>query len=153
MKKKVLNMIVCGLLVASLVFNGFQYSENQKLKEQHLATFQQEVSFTIQRLEGYQESGDEAEYTTAISHIYAAYVAVSKYDALTDNDEDLAPAYSGYIHDMWNKALFYPDTFKHIIDIVLEGLRAVKLDHDLTDLKTGAFISNWFTAENIDGKS
>ena len=136
MKKKVLNMIVCGLLAASLIFNGFQYSKNQQLKEQHLATFQQEVSFTIQRLEGYQESGDEAEYTTAISHIYAAYVAVSKYDALTDNDEDLALAYSGYFHDMWNKALFYPEQFKEITDEVLEALKAVKVDHELNDLET-----------------
>ena len=135
MKKKVLNMIVCGLLVASLVFNGFQYSENQKLKEQHLATFQQEVSFTIQRLEGYQESGDEAEYSTAISHIYAAYVAVSDYAWLTDHD-DLAISYSGYFHSMWNHAIFYPEQFKEITDEVLEALKAVKVDHELNDLET-----------------
>ena len=135
MKKKVLNMIVCGLLVASLVFNGFQYSENQKLKEQHLATLQQEVSFTIQRLEGYQESGDEAEYTTAISHIYAAYVAVSDYAWLTDHD-DLAISYSGYFHSMWNHAIFYPEQFKEITDEVLEALKAVKVDHELNDLET-----------------
>lgn len=135
MKKKVLNMIVCGLLVASLVFNGFQYSENHKLKEQHLATFQQEVSFTIQRLEGYQESGDEAEYTTAISHIYAAYVAVSDYAWLTDHD-DLAISYSGYFHSMWNQAIFYPEQFKEITDEVLEALKAVKVDHELNDLET-----------------
>lgn len=135
MKKKVLNMIVCGLLVASLIFNGFQYSENQKLKEQHLAAFQQEVSFTIQRLEGYQESGDEAEYTTAISHIYAAYVAVSDYAWLTDHD-DLAISYSGYFHSMWNHAIFYPEQFKEITDEVLEALKAVKVDHELNDLET-----------------
>ena len=135
MKKKVLNMIVCGLLVASLVFNGFQYSENHKLKEQHLATFQQEVSFTIQRLEGYQESGDEAEYTTAISHIYAAYVAVSDYAWLTDHD-DLAISYSGYFHSMWNQAIFYPEQFKEITDEVLEALKTVKVDHELNDLET-----------------
>lgn len=135
MKKKVLNMIVCGLLVASLVFNGFQYSENQKLKEQHLATLQQEVSFTIQRLEGYQESGDEAEYTTAISHIYAAYVAVSDYAWLTDHD-DLAISYSGYFHSMWNQAIFYPEQFKEITDEVLEALKTVKVDHELNDLET-----------------
>ena len=135
MKKKVLNMIVCGLLVASLVFNGFQYSENQKLKEQHLATLQQEVSFTIQRLVGYQESGDEAEYTTAISHIYAAYVAVSDYAWLTDHD-DLAISYSGYFHSMWNHAIFYPEQFKEITDEVLEALKAVKVDHELNDLET-----------------
>ena len=135
MKKKVLNMIVCGLLVASLVFNGFQYSKNQQLKEQHLATFQQEVSFTIQRLEGYQESGDEAEYTTAISHIYAAYVAVSDYAWLTDHD-DLAISYSGYFHSMWNQAIFYPEQFKEITDEVLEALKAVKVDHELNDLET-----------------
>ena len=135
MKKKVLNMIVCGLLVASLVFNGFQYSENQKLKEQHLATFQQEVSFTIQRLEGYQESGDEAEYTTAISHIYAAYVAVSDYAWLTDHD-DLAISYSGYFNSMWNQAIFYPEQFKEITDEVLEALKTVKVDHELNDLET-----------------
>ena len=135
MKKKVLNMIVCGLLVASLIFNGFQYSENQKLKEQHLATFQQEVSFTIQRLEGYQESGDEAEYTTAISHIYAAYVAVSAYAWLTDHD-DLAISYSGYFHGMWNHAIFYPEQFKEITDEVLEALKTVKVDHELNDLET-----------------
>ena len=135
MKKKVLHMIVCGLLAASLVFNGFQYSENQKLKEQHLATLQQEVSFTIQRLEGYQESGDEAEYTTAISHIYAAYVAVSDYAWLTDHD-DLAISYSGYFHSMWNHAIFYPEQFKEITDEVLEALKAVKVDHELNDLET-----------------
>ena len=135
MKKKVLNMIVCGLLVASLVFNGFQYSENQKLKEQHLATLQQEVSFTIQRLEGYQESGDEAEYSTAISHIYAAYVAVSDYAWLTDHD-DLAISYSGYFYSMWNHAIFYPEQFKEITDEVLEALKAVKVDHELNDLET-----------------
>ena len=135
MKKKVLNMIVCGLLVASLVFNGFQYSENQKLKEQHLATLQQEVSFTIQRLEGYQESGDEAEYTTAISHIYAAYVAVSDYAWLTDHD-DLAISYSAYFHSMWNQAIFYPEQFKEITEEVLEALKSAKLDHELNDLET-----------------
>ena len=135
MKKKVLNMIVCGLLAASLVFNGFQYSENQKLKEQHLATLQQEVSFTIQRLEGYQESGDEAENTTAISHIYAAYVAVSDYAWLTDHD-DLAISYSGYFHSMWNQAIFYPEQFKEITDEVLEALKTVKVDHELNDLET-----------------
>ena len=135
MKIKVLNMVVCGLLVASLVFNGFQYSENHKLKEQHLATFQQEVSFTIQRLEGYQESGDEAEYTTAISHIYAADVAVSDYAWLTDHD-DLAISYSGYFHSMWNQAIFYPEQFKEITDEVLEALKAVKVDHELNDLET-----------------
>lgn len=135
MKIKVLNMIVCVLLAASLIFNGFQHSENQKLKEQHLATFQQEVSFTIQRLEGYQESGDEAEYTTAISHIYAAYVAVSDYAWLTDHD-DLAISYSGYFHSMWNHAIFYPEQFKEITDEVLEALKAVKVDHELNDLET-----------------
>ncbi len=135
MKKKVLNMIVCGLLAASLVFNGFQYSKNQQLKEQHLAAFQQEVSFTIQRLEGYQESGDEAEYTTAISHIYAAYVAVSDYAWLTNYD-DLAISYSGYFHSMWNHAIFYPEQFKEITDEVLEALKAVKVDHELNDLET-----------------
>ena len=135
MKKKVLNMIVCVLLVVSLVFNGFQYSKNQQLKERHLATFQQEISFTIQRLEGYQESGDEAEYTTAISHIYAAYVAVSNYAWLTDHD-DLAISYSGYFHSMWNQAIFYPEQFKEISDEVLEVLKAVKVDHELNDLET-----------------
>ena len=135
MKKKVLNMIVCGLLAVSLVFNGFQYSKNQQLKERHLATFQQEVSFTIQRLEGYQESGDEAEYSTAISHIYAAYVAVSNYAWLTDHD-DLAISYSGYFHSMWNQAIFYPEQFKEISDEVLEVLKAVKVDHELNDLET-----------------
>lgn len=135
MKKKVLNMIVCGLLAVSLVFNGFQYSKNQQLKERHLATFQQEVSFTIQRLEGYQESGDEAEYSTAISHIYAAYVAVSNYAWLTDHD-DLAISYSGYFHSMWNQAIFYPEQFKEISDEVLELLKAVKVDHELNDLET-----------------
>ena len=135
MKKKVLNMIVCGLLAVSLVFNGFQYSKNQQLKGRHLATFQQEVSFTIQRLEGYQESGDEAEYSTAISHIYAAYVAVSNYAWLTDHD-DLAISYSGYFHSMWNQAIFYPEQFKEISDEVLELLKAVKVDHELNDLET-----------------
>ena len=47
MKKKVLNMIVCVLLVVSLIFNGFQYSKNRQLKEKYLAEFQQEISFTI----------------------------------------------------------------------------------------------------------
>lgn len=135
MKKKVLNMIVCGLLAVSLVFNGFQYSKNQQLKERHLATFQQEVSFTIQRLEGYQENDDEAEYSTAISHIYAAYVAVSNYAWLTDHD-DLAISYSGYFHSMWNQAIFYPEQFKEISDEVLEVLKAVKVDHELNDLET-----------------
>ena len=133
--KKVLNIVLCVLLVVSLVFNGFQYSKNQQLKERHLATFQQEVSFTIQRLEGYQESGDEAEYTTAISHIYAAYVAVSNYAWLTDHD-DLAISYSGYFHSMWNQAIFYPEQFKEISDEVLEVLKAVKVDHELNDLET-----------------
>ena len=135
MKKKVLNMIVCGLLAVSLVFNGFQYSKNQQLKERHLATFQQEVSFTIQRLEGYQESGDEAEYSTAISHIYAAYVAVSNYAWLTDHD-DLAISYSGYFHSMWNQAIFYPEQFKEITEEVLEALKSAKLDDELNDLET-----------------
>ena len=135
MKKKVLNMIVCGLLAVSLVFNGFQYSKNRQLKEKYLAEFQQEVSFTIQRLEGYQESGDEAEYSTAISHIYAAYVAVSDYAWLTDHD-DLAISYSGYFHSMWNQAIFYPEQFKEISDEVLEVLKAVKVDHELNDLET-----------------
>ena len=135
MKKKVLNMIVCVLLVVSLVFNGFQYSKNQQLKERHLATFQQEVSFTIQRLEGYQESGDEAEYTTAISHIYAAYTAVSNYAWLTNHD-DLAISYSGYFHSMWNQAIFYPEQFKEITEEVLEALKSAKLDAELNDLET-----------------
>ena len=135
MKKKVLNMIVCVLLVVSLVFNGFQYSKNQQLKERHLATFQQEVSFTIQRLEGYQESGDEAEYSTAISHIYAAYVAVSNYAWLTNHD-DLAISYSGYFHSMWNQAIFYPEQFKEITEEVLEALKSAKLDAELNDLET-----------------
>ena len=135
MKKKVLNMIVCGLLAVSLVFNGFQYSKNRQLKEKYLAEFQQEISFTIQRLEGYQESGDEAEYNTAISHIYAAYVAVSDYAWLTDHD-DLAISYSGYFHSMWNHAIFYPEQFKEITDEVLEALKAVKVDHELNDLET-----------------
>ena len=135
MKKKVLNMIVCGLLAVSLVFNGFQYSKNRQLKEKYLAEFQQEISFTIQRLEGYQESGDEAEYSTAISHIYAAYVAVSNYAWLTDHD-DLAISYSGYFHSMWNQAIFYPEQFKEISDEVLEVLKAVKVDHELNDLET-----------------
>ena len=133
--KKVLNMIVCGLLAVSLVFNGLQYSKNRQLKEKYLAEFQQEVSFTIQRLEGYQESGDEAEYSTAISHIYAAYVAVSNYAWLTDHD-DLAISYSGYFHSMWNQAIFYPEQFKEISDEVLEVLKAVKVDHELNDLET-----------------
>ena len=135
MKKKVLNMIVCGLLAVSLVFNGFQYSKNRQLKEKYLAEFQQEISFTIQRLEGYQQSGDEAEYTTAISHIYAAYVAVSNYAWLTDHD-DLAISYSGYFHSMWNQAIFYPEQFKEISDEVLEVLKAVKVDHELNDLES-----------------
>ena len=128
-------MIVCGLLAVSLVFNGFQYSKNQQLKERHLATFQQEISFTIQRLEGYQESGDEAEYSTAISHIYAAYVAVSNYAWLTDHD-DLAISYSGYFHSMWNQAIFYPEQFKEITEEVLEALKSAKLDDELNDLET-----------------
>ena len=135
MKKKVLNMIVCGLLAVSLVFNGFQYSKNRQLKEKYLAEFQQEISFTIQRLEGYQESGDEAEYSTAISHIYAAYVAVSNYAWLTDHD-DLAISYSGYFHSMWNQAIFYPEQFKEITEEVLEALKSAKLDHELNDLET-----------------
>ena len=135
MKKKVLNMIVCGLLAVSLVFNGFQYSKNQQLKEKYLAEFQQEISFTIQRLEGYQQSGDEAEYTTAISHIYAAYTAVSNYAWLTNHD-DLAISYSGYFHSMWNQAIFYPEQFKEITEEVLEALKSAKLDDELNDLET-----------------
>ena len=135
MKKKVLNMIVCGLLAVSLVFNGFQYSKNRQLKEKYLAEFQQEISFTIQRLEGYQQSGDEAEYTTAISHIYAAYVAVSNYAWLTNHD-DLAISYSGYFHSMWNQAIFYPEQFKEITEEVLEALKSAKLDDELNDLET-----------------
>ena len=135
MKKKVLNMIVCMLLVVSLVFNGFQYSKNRQLKEKYLAEFQQEISFTIQRLEGYQQSGDEAEYTTAISHIYAAYTAVSNYAWLTNHD-DLAISYSGYFHSMWNQAIFYPEQFKEITEEVLEALKSAKLDDELNDLET-----------------
>ncbi len=133
--KKVLNIVACVLLVASFTLNGFQYAENQQLKERHLAVFQQEVSFTIQRLEGYRQSGDEAEYTTAISHIYAAYMAVSNYAWLTDHD-DLAISYSGYFHSMWNQAIFYPEQFKEITDDVLEALKAVKTDYELNDLET-----------------
>ena len=135
MKKKVLNMIVCVLLAVSLVFNGFQYSKNRQLKEKYLAEFQQEISFTIQRLEGYQQSGDEAEYTTAISHIYAAYTAVSNYAWLTNHD-DWAISYSGYFHSMWNQAIFYPEQFKEITEEVLEALKSAKLDDELNDLET-----------------
>ena len=133
--KKVLNIVLCVLLVVSLIFNGFQYSKNQQLKEKYLAEFQQEISFTIQRLEGYQQSGDEAEYTTAISHIYAAYTAVSNYAWLTNHD-DLAISYSGYFHSMWNQAIFYPEQFKEITEEVLEALKSAKLDDELNDLET-----------------
>ena len=133
--KKVLNIVLCVLLVVSLIFNGFQYSKNRQLKEKYLAEFQQEISFTIQRLEGYQQSGDEAEYTTAISHIYAAYTAVSNYAWLTNHD-DLAISYSGYFHSMWNQAIFYPEQFKEITEEVLEALKSAKLDDELNDLET-----------------
>ncbi len=133
--KQVLNIVLCVLLVVSLIFNGFQYSKNRQLKEKYLAEFQQEISFTIQRLEGYQQSGDEAEYTTAISHIYAAYTAVSNYAWLTNHD-DLAISYSGYFHSMWNQAIFYPEQFKEITEEVLEALKSAKLDDELNDLET-----------------
>ena len=128
MKKKVLNIVICILLIVSLLFNAVQFSENQQLNKRHSAAFQREVSFTVQRLEGYKESRDEAEYNTALSHIYCAYTQ------LTMMDEELLIVQNAMsFHDLWNKGLFYQEDFKEEIDDIIDAMKLILSDSDFND--------------------
>ena len=128
MKKKVLNIAVCILLIVSLIFNAVQFSENQQLNQRYSAAFQREVSFTVQRLEGYKESQDEAEYNTALSHIYCAYTQL----AMMDEELPIVQNAMSF-HDLWNKGLFYPEDFKEDLDEMIDAMKLILADSNFDD--------------------
>lgn len=109
MKKKALNLVVSVLLVVALCSSFYNFTVAFQRAETIERTFLGEVSFTIQRLEGYQKSQDEAEFQAALSQIYCAYTQLGMM-----SQDLLIVQNSMSFHDLWNKGLLYPEEFKKI---------------------------------------
>lgn len=128
MKKKVCNLIVATLLAVALCSSFYYFTVASQRAETIERSFLGEVSFTIQRLEGYKESQEEAEFQTALSHIYCAYIQLGMM-----NQDLLIVQNSMSFHDLWNKGLFYPEEFKEDLDEIIQAMKLILGDSDFND--------------------
>lgn len=127
MKKKILTIVFIASLALNLVLGSLLIYQNND-KSYYEKSFIREISFVIERFEGFEETSSESEYIVAVAHLYSAYTMLANINEEKQTYKELED-----FHYLWNVSAAYPHIIKANLPEIIDVLLLIKADENFDD--------------------
>jgi len=127
MKKKILTIAFIASLALNLVFGSILIYQNNDMSD-YEKSFIREISFAIERFEGFEKTSSEGEYIVAVAHLYSAYTMLANIDEDKWTYKQLDD-----FHYLWNASAAYPHIVKSNLPEIIDVLLLIKADENFDD--------------------